>query len=46
MGDKARGKDKGKLKKAPKAGKHGLRPHEQRQQQDAVDRKSLHWAAQ
>ncbi len=46
MGDKARGKDKGKLKKAAKAGKHGLRPHEQRQQQDLLDRKSVHGAAQ
>lgn len=35
MGDKGKGKDKGKLKTTPKPGKHGLRPHEQRQQQDA-----------
>ena len=36
MGDKGKGKDKGKTKKTtPKAGKAGLRPHEQRQQQDA-----------
>ncbi len=37
MGDKARGKDKGKTTtKTVKAGKRGLRPHEQRQQQDAL----------
>jgi hypothetical protein len=30
MGDKGKGKDKMKAKKAPKAGKGGLRPHEQR----------------
>ena len=36
MGDKGKGKDKGKIKKAPKAVKTGLRPHEQRQQQDAL----------
>jgi len=36
MGDKGKGKDKGKTKKAPKAVKTGLRPHEQRQQQDAL----------
>ena len=35
MGDKGKGKDKGKTKKAPKAVKRGRRPHEQRQQQDA-----------
>ena len=35
MGDK--GKDAGKTKKTtPKAGKAGLRPHEQRQQQDTI----------
>ena len=34
MGDKGTGSGK-VTKKAPKAGKHGLRPHEQRQQQDA-----------
>ena len=35
MGEKGKGKDQGKSKKmTPKAGKHGLRPHEQRQQQD------------
>jgi hypothetical protein len=38
MGDKGKGKDKGKSKKAPKAGKGGLRPHEQRQV-DEVARK-------
>ena len=37
MGDKGKGTDKGKTKKTtPEAGKHGLRPHEQRQQQDAI----------
>ena len=40
MGDKGKGKDSGKSKKTtPKAGKHGLRPHEQRQQQDAIPKK-------
>jgi hypothetical protein len=34
MGDKGKGKDKGKTKKPAKASKHGLRPHEQRQQQE------------
>ena len=29
MGDKGKGRDKGKLKKKPKAAKPGLRPHEQ-----------------
>ncbi len=38
MGDK--GKGQGKTKKTtPKVGKHGLRPHEQRQQQDATVKK-------
>jgi hypothetical protein len=37
MGDKARGKDKGKTTKTAKAAKRGLRPHEQRQQQDALN---------
>jgi hypothetical protein len=32
MGDRAKGKDKGKLKKKPKAAKPGLRPHEQQRQ--------------
>ena len=37
MGDKGKSKDKGKTKKTtPKAGKSGLRPHEQRQQQDTI----------
>ena len=36
MGDKGKGNDKGKVKKPPKASKGGLRPHEQREQQDAV----------
>ena len=36
MGDKGKGKDKTTAKKATKAGKGGLRPHEQRQvDQDA-----------
>ena len=40
MGDKGKGKDAGKTKKTtPKAGKHGLRPHEQRQQQDGPVKK-------
>ena len=40
MGDKGKGKDKGKTKKStPKAGKVGLRPHELRQQQDTVLKK-------
>ena len=30
MADKGKGKDKGKAKKAPKAAKPGVRPHEQR----------------
>ena len=34
MGDKAKGKDKGKTAKAPKAVKTGRRPHEQRQLQE------------
>jgi hypothetical protein len=29
MGDRGKGKDKGKLKKKPKAPKPGVRPHEQ-----------------
>jgi hypothetical protein len=36
MGDKGKGKDKGKTKKvATRARKSGLRPHEQRQQAEA-----------
>ena len=35
MGDKGKGKDKMKsTKRAPKAGKRGLRPHEQRQAEE------------
>jgi hypothetical protein len=37
MGEKARGKDKGKTTKATKAAKRGLRPHEQRQQQTGLN---------
>lgn len=33
MGDRGKGKDKGKDKKSPKAPKAGNRPHEQRAQQ-------------
>jgi hypothetical protein len=33
MGERARGKDKGKAKKSPKAAKAGRRPHELQQQQ-------------
>jgi hypothetical protein len=39
VGEKAKGRDKGKTAKMPKtakAGRRGLRPHEQRQQQDAL----------
>jgi hypothetical protein len=36
MGDKSRGKDKGKTMKKAKAAKRGLRPHEQRQQEAAL----------
>lgn len=32
MGDRAKGKDKGKLKTKPKAAKPGVRPHEQARQ--------------
>ena len=39
MGDKGRGKDKMKAKKAPKAGKGGLRPHERRQLLQEVAKK-------
>ncbi len=39
MGDKGKG-NSGKTKKTtPKAGKHGLRPHELRQQQDTAAKK-------
>ncbi len=40
MGDKGKGKDKGKTKKAPKPSKQGLRPHEKREQGDAVPKKA------
>ena len=36
VGDKGKGKDKMKAKKALKAGKGGLRPHEQRQIQEVA----------
>ena len=37
MGDKGKGKDQGKTKKTTtRAGKQGLRPHEQRRQEDAA----------
>jgi hypothetical protein len=35
MGDKGKGKDKGRTTKANKPGKGGLRPHEQRLVDDA-----------
>jgi hypothetical protein len=39
MGERARGKDKGKAKKSPKAAKAGRRPHELQQQlRDALKR--------
>ena len=39
MGERARGKDKGKAKKSPKAAKTGRRPHELQQQlRDALKR--------
>ncbi len=34
MGERSKGRDKGKEKKSPKAKKTGSRPHEQRQQTD------------
>jgi hypothetical protein len=41
MGDKAKGRDTGKApkKKAAKAGKHGLRPHEQREREGLLTKK-------
>jgi hypothetical protein len=37
MGDRAKGRDKGKMKKKPKAVKPGVRPHElQRQAPDVA----------
>lgn len=38
MGDKGKGKDKGRVKKAPKVVKAGRRPHELRRLQDAVSK--------
>lgn len=35
MGEKLRNKDKAKTPKSPKASKHGLRPHEQREKDAA-----------
>jgi hypothetical protein len=41
MGERAKGKDKGKLRKKPKASKPGVRPHEQpRQVSDVLKRDS------
>jgi hypothetical protein len=41
MGERSKGKDKGKeKKKAPKNTKGALRPHEQRQQTDAIRKPS------
>jgi hypothetical protein len=40
MGDKARGKDKGKTAKTSSATKRGLRPHEQREQQRTINEAS------
>ena len=40
MAEKSKGKDKGKVKKPPKARKRGLRPHEQRQQEEAIKKSS------
>jgi hypothetical protein len=36
MAEKGKGKDKGAVKKAPKASKGGRRPHEQREQAAAT----------
>jgi hypothetical protein len=40
MGDKAKGRNKNKSRQSPpkvgKAGKHGLRPHEKREQADVA----------
>jgi hypothetical protein len=41
MGERSKGKDKGKLKKKPKAAKTGLRPHEQLRQEQQADRRPL-----
>ena len=40
MGDKGKSKGKTTAKKADKAGKGGLRPHEQRQQAQEVPKKA------
>jgi hypothetical protein len=41
MGERAKGRDKGKLKKKPKAIKPGVRPHEQqRKVADALRREA------
>ena len=37
MGEKGKGKDKGNVKKAAKPSKGGLRPHEQRLQDAALN---------
>jgi hypothetical protein len=39
MGERSKGKDKGKLKKSPKAPKAGRRPHEQQQIKDLLEPK-------
>jgi hypothetical protein len=41
MGDKAKGRNNGKVKKAKtlKAAKHGLRPHEERARQEQFPKK-------
>lgn len=43
MGEKAKGRDGGKTpkKKTAKAGKRGLRPHEERARQELLVRKSI-----
>ena len=38
MGDKGKGKDKDKVKKAPKAAKAGRRPHELRRLQEVMSK--------
>jgi hypothetical protein len=38
MGERSKGKDKGKSKKSPKAAKVGRRPHEQQRQERDVPR--------
>jgi hypothetical protein len=43
MGERSRGKDKGKLKKSPKAARVGRRPHELQQPvRDALRRSPEH----